>query len=342
MRFQPLCKSLLGLICVFTAPLWALGDREPLPEGDAPVEREIHHPEWFKNSFLDLRDELQQAREAGKKGVVLYFGQENCAYCKALLEVNLRQPNIETYMRTHFDVIALDIWGSRPVTLADGEVLSERELSLFENTNFTPSLLFYDLDGRRIHRMRGYYKPYRFQAMLEYIVEGYYHQEGFESYIARADPPPSFDEQELHDSEWFRQPPLILDRRAGAGQKPIMVIFEQGQCHACDQLHSQPLHNERTQELLQQFEAYQLRHGDNMPLITPRGDKTTVAEWGQRLGIHYLPTLLFFSADGDELLRIDSVVGMYRLRGVLDFIASRGHQRYSDYQGWRRYSGRER
>ncbi len=33
---------------------------------DAPVEREIIHPEWFKESFLDLREDLEDAiaREA--------------------------------------------------------------------------------------------------------------------------------------------------------------------------------------------------------------------------------------------------------------------------------------
>lgn len=332
----------LGLLALCLSVSQALAQLEPLPQGDAPVAREIEHPEWFKESFLDLRDDLEQAREAGKKALVLYFGQEHCAYCKALLEVNLRQPNIESYMRANFDVIELDIWGSRSLTMPDGEVISERDLALFENTNFTPSMLFFDLDGQKIHRMRGYYKPYRFQAMLEYIAEGYYQNESFERYIARADPPPSFDEEELHDRDWFRQEPIILDRRAAVGQKPLMVIFEQGQCHACDQLHSEPLHNPKSQELLGQFEAYQLRYGSAEPLITPRGEKTTVADWGQQLGIHYLPTLVFFSPEGHEVMRIDSVVGMYRLRGVLDFIASRAYQNEANYQRWRRFSKHER
>ena len=61
---------------------------------DSPVSREIEHPEWFKESFLDLRDDLAEATENGKQGIALYFGQANCAYCKALMEINFHKPDI--------------------------------------------------------------------------------------------------------------------------------------------------------------------------------------------------------------------------------------------------------
>ena len=309
---------------------------------DAPVEREIEHPDWFKDSFLDLREDLQQARADGKQGIALYFGQENCAYCKALMEINLTRPDIVRYLRDHYEIIALDIWGSRMVTMFDGSQLSERDLSIRENTNFTPSIIFYDETGDIAFRMRGYYPPYRFQAVMKYVVEDFYKFESFRDYLERADPPPRFSEQDLNDHEQFLKGPMNLDRRAAAGTKPLAVIFEQKECHACDQLHSEPLHNEDTLKWLAGFELRQLDAWSETPVVTPRGEKLSAREWAKRLNIHYMPTTVFFNERGDEVFRVDSVVKLYRMRGALSYILTRGYLEYDSFQQWRRYSGVER
>ena len=40
-------------------------------------------PDWFKNSFLDIREDVADAKAAGKR-LVLYFYQDGCPYCKKL------------------------------------------------------------------------------------------------------------------------------------------------------------------------------------------------------------------------------------------------------------------
>ena len=309
---------------------------------DAPLEREIEHPDWFKESFLDLRDDLADALANGKQGIALYFGQAHCAYCKALMEINLTKPDIVDYVRQNYDIIPLDIWGSREVTLFDGEVINERDLAIRENTNFTPSLIFYDELAQLAFRMRGYYKPYRFQAAMRFIVEDFYKQETFRDYMERANPPPRFEEDDLNEHEQVLKGPVVLDRRAAPGTKPLAVIFEQGQCHACDQLHSEPLNNEQTKEWLKGFELRQLDAWSDTPVITPRGEYLSAKEWARRLGIHYLPTTVFFDEGGREIMRVDSVVKLYRMRGTLGYILSKGYREYPTFQHWRRYSQIER
>lgn len=309
---------------------------------DAPLEREIDHPEWFKDSFLDLREDLQQARADGKQGIALYFGQEHCAYCKALMEINLTRPDIVQYLRDHYEIIALDIWGSRTLTLFDGSQLSERDLAIRENTNFTPSIIFYDEKGDIAFRMRGYYPPYRFQAVMKFVVEDFYKFESFRDYLERADPPPKFSEEDLNDHDQFLKGPVNLDRRAATGIKPLAVIFEQKECHACDQLHSEPLHNEETLQWLTGFELRQLDAWSDTPVITPTGEKLSAHEWAKKLNIHYMPTTVFFNERGDEIFRVDSVVKLYRMRGALSYILTRGYLEYESFQQWRRYSGIKR
>jgi thioredoxin-related protein len=308
---------------------------------DAPLEREIEHPAWFKESFLDLREDLKEALLDKKQGIALYFGQRNCAYCKALMEINFQKPDIVNYVREHYEIIPLDIWGSRIVTLFDGSELMESELAVLENTNFTPSLVFFDEQGRVAFKMRGYYKPYRFQAVMKYIVEDFYKTEKFRDYLLRADPPPRFDLEDLNDHEQIVKGPIILDRRAASSAKPLAVIFEQRQCHACDQLHSEPLNNRETKRLLEGFELRQLDAWSDTPVITPNGTKTTARDWAAQMGIHYMPTTVFFDEQGHEIMRIDSVVKLYRMRSMLSFILSKGYKNFKTLQHWRRYTSIE-
>jgi thioredoxin-related protein len=325
--------GLFLLLLLLPLPAAAGGDfTEPDGFSDAPVLREIVHPEWFKeDSFLNLSEDLQEALQGGKRGLVLYFGQANCAYCKQLMEVNFRNPEIVRYFRARWDIIPLDIWGSRSITLFDGEQLSENELATFEETKFTPSLIFYDAEGRKIYRMRGYYPPYRFMALLRYLGEGFYRKERFSEYLDRANPPPKFDEADLNELVLALSAPHILDRRGAPAQKPLLVLFEESRCHACDQLHSAPLEDPVNRRLLEHFEIHQLDGRSDTPLVTPEGERTTAGAWARQLGVNYFPTLLFFDERGRELFRIDSVVRLYRLRGVLAYMLDRGYDKYPTY-----------
>jgi thiol-disulfide isomerase/thioredoxin len=52
-----------------------------------PSPHAIDIPRWFSNSLLDFKDEIPEAARAGKR-VMVYFGQDGCPYCKALMKAN--------------------------------------------------------------------------------------------------------------------------------------------------------------------------------------------------------------------------------------------------------------
>jgi thioredoxin-related protein len=302
---------------------------------DLPLPDAIVHPSWFKLSFLDLPTDLNEAIEDGKRGLLVYFGQEHCAYCKKLLEVNFGKPDIEVYTRKHFDVIGLDIHGQRSITDMNNREWDEKSFSVENHINFTPTLIFYDKQRREALRLSGYYPPYQFQAALEYVVEGYYLQEDFRTYLARADVPEVFDAGELNYEDFFSPAPHALDRSRVAAQRPLVVFFEQLDCHACDILHSGPLKEADIRERLVQFDATELNMWSNTPVITPDGQRTTAKQWADQLGLFYTPTLIFFDEQGQEILRVDSVVQFYRLRNVLDYILTHAYRQYPTFQAWR-------
>ncbi|MCU7906820.1 MAG: thioredoxin fold domain-containing protein [Candidatus Thiodiazotropha sp. (ex Epidulcina cf. delphinae)] len=302
---------------------------------DFPLEELLRYPDWFKKSFLELPSDLQEALDKNKRGIIVYFGQKRCAYCKMLLDVNFGLSDIATYTRRHFDIIPIDIWSTEEVTTLDGDVLTQRDYSLREKTNFTPSLIFYDEQGKEAMRLHGYYPPYQFRAALEYVADGHYRNESFPDYLARGDSGTAFEPGDLNEEDFFIPPPHNLDRSRFPGQRPLVVYFEQGNCHACDVLHGQPLRDPAINKLLRAFDNVQLDIRDQTPVITPSGEKSNARQWARDLGLFYAPSLIFFDEQGSEVIRVDSVVRFYRLRKVINYITSRGYLTEPNYQRWR-------
>lgn len=300
---------------------------------DFPREELLVHPAWFKESFLYLPDDLEAAVEAGKEGLIVYFGQRRCAYCHKLMDVNFGLDDIVEYTRRHFDVVPIDIWGVAEVTDLDGKVLTERDFALKHETNFTPSLVFYDKEGREALRLRGYYPPYQFRAALEYVADGHYKRETFRDYLARGDNRMVFEAGDLNEEDFFVSAPYNMDRRFPS-QRPLAVFFEQGECHACDVLHGEALREPAIYQLFEEFDNVQLNMWSDTPVITPKGERTTAREWAADLGLFYAPSIIFFDEKGDEILRVDSVVRFYRLRNVLNYISSKAYLTES-YPAWR-------
>ncbi len=326
---SPLTASILSLAIVWPidnvlAAESSQRDADAYSFDDFPAEDVIEYPSWFKQSFLDIREDLNAVRASGKQGLMVYFGQQRCPYCHQLIKVNFALQDIAEYSRTHFDLVPIDIWGVDEVTTLDGEVLSERAWSRREEMDFTPAILFLDTRGEVALRLRGYYPPYQFRAALEFVADGHYRRESFRDYLARGDNRMVFDAEDLNEEPFFAPAPFNLDRRY-PGTRPLAVFFEQGDCHPCDVLHGQALRVPAINRHFSDLDSVQLDMWSETPVITPAGEPTTARQWAADLGLFYAPAILFFDEQGRELLRLDSVVGFYRLRNVLNYIVSKAY-----------------
>ena len=304
------------------------------PFDDTLLEEALVYPDWFKLSIGDLNDDLAEARNNGKKGIITYFGQKRCAYCEQFFKTSLSDIDIQNYLRKHYDIIAFDIWGIDEIIDTDGKEYTERELSLHYKTNFTPSLVFYDVDGTPVFRLRGFYPPYKFRAALQFVVEEFYKTEKFTDYFARANPGEYFLLGGLTERDFFLEAPYDLAALTGNG-KATAVFFEQGNCHACDLLHSAPLSQELSIQEIEKMDTIQLNMWAETPVVTPQGIQTTAKEWAKSLELFYAPSIVFFDDKGEEIIRVDSVTYFYRLWGVLDYVNRKGYEKSTDYQQWR-------
>ena len=151
----------------------------------------LHVQPWFMNTFMEMREDIAEANDAGKN-LVVFFEQRGCPYCREMHEVNLARPEIADYVKENFAAVRINIWGSKTVTDFDGEELEERELARKWGVSFTPTLVYFGTgepeegkSGRdlEVARMPGYFKPFHFVSMFEYVRQGAYADTDFQRFL---------------------------------------------------------------------------------------------------------------------------------------------------------------
>jgi thioredoxin-related protein len=152
----------------------------------------LYKESWFLESFLDLSDDLEGARKEGKRFVVMWE-LRGCPYCKETHFVNLAQARIADYIKQNFEVLQLNIIGSRKVTDFDGKELTEKELAAKYGVRFTPTFQFFGEAAatlktlppakREVARAPGYMLPDDFLAMFRYVRDKAYESKSFRDYL---------------------------------------------------------------------------------------------------------------------------------------------------------------
>ena len=202
------------------------------PRGEYSGAMESVHPTWFKESFLIFEEDVQEATTAGKR-VMIYVYQDGCPYCNAFVEHNLAQRDIETQLREHFDVIALNMWGDREIKSITGQSFTEKTFAKAIGVQYTPTVLFLGESGQIVLRLNGYVPPQQFKIALDYVAGRKEQQLSYQDYYAQAQPPPASGE--LRSEPYFMPPPFKLDDRDS--ERPLLVLFEQKECPACERFH---------------------------------------------------------------------------------------------------------
>ena len=120
------------------AVLASLAISGPTVAADKLSDDGLHIQPFFLISLLDLRDDLREAHESGKRFAVVWE-QRGCPYCRDMHEVNFAMPPIADYVRDNFVMVQLNLHGSRDVTDFDGQVLPEKDLARKWGVVFTPT-----------------------------------------------------------------------------------------------------------------------------------------------------------------------------------------------------------
>jgi thioredoxin-related protein len=138
---------------------------------------------WFLESFLELGDDLSTSAEKGKRFAIMWE-LRGCPYCKETHLVNFAKPEISSYIQQHFEILQLNILGSREVLDFDGEKLAEKQFAQKYGVRYTPTFQFFPdstaglkekaPQDREVSRFQGYLAPPQFLGAFRFVAERAY------------------------------------------------------------------------------------------------------------------------------------------------------------------------
>lgn len=322
-------KLLLAALVVVSlfSQRWAMASGEG--ELTAALENPGHEqvPAWFKVSFLDLYEDVAEAAENNKR-VMVFFIQDGCPYCKKLLEDNFGQRDIAEKTRKYFDVVTINIWGDREVSVGD-KVFTEKNFAAALKIQYTPTLLFFNESNKVVFRANGYYPPEKFNTVLDYVGQRKENGQSFQDYLASVDPQPSTGR--LHADISSVKSPVNLKRALG-DDKHLLVMFEQKQCVTCDELHLDILKRPESKKQLRRFNVSVLDMWSDEKITLPDGKSQKIREWAKQLDIKYAPSLVYFNHKGEEVFRSDAYLKAFHVQSVMDYVASNAYKEQSNFQ----------
>ena len=101
----------------------------------------LHKTSWMRDTFKDLREDLDEANAEGKR-LVPMFEQRGCIYCTKMHKEVFPREDIAKMIDDNFFVVQLNLHGDIEVTDFDGETLTEKQMARKWGLLFTPTILF--------------------------------------------------------------------------------------------------------------------------------------------------------------------------------------------------------
>lgn len=101
----------------------------------------LHKQPWMRDTFKDLRDDLEEANAEGKR-LVLFVEQRGCIYCKKMHDEVYVRPDLSEYIDENYFVVQMNLHGNDAATDFDGQEAEQSALMRKWGILFTPTLIF--------------------------------------------------------------------------------------------------------------------------------------------------------------------------------------------------------
>ncbi|MCP3689656.1 MAG: thioredoxin fold domain-containing protein [Gammaproteobacteria bacterium] len=284
----------------------------------------VHQPpDWFKESFLEIADDVEEASEEGRH-VLLFFQLNACPYCDRMLEDSFETEPLTSYIQEHFDTIAINVRGDRDIAFDEETSVSEKQLAEILNVRATPAILFLNAENKTIVRVNGYRAPERFQQVLEFVATKSYQSTNLTNYLqAKLDR----NVYQLRNNELFAKTSDLSQING-----PIMLIFEDGSCYDCNEFHDGILGHELVRKEIEPFTIVRLDADSDKKIIDIHGNKTTAGELARTHEMIYRPGILVFD-EGNLVRRHDSLTFPHHFKESMRYVAG-GFYKDTDYRSY--------
>jgi thioredoxin-related protein len=281
------------------------------------------HPAWFKESFLDIGEDVSEAADDDKH-VILFLEMNGCPYCYKMIEENFKGSDYSDFIQERFDVIALNVRGDREVALDADTSLTEKALAEHLGVRYTPTVLFLNQANEPVARVNGYRNVADFKQVLDYVDAKAYQDQTLAAYL---------DAHKTDSGYSFRKHEQIQEAAdisdLSSIQGPLALLFEDAACVACEALHEGHLASPEVNAALKPFTVVRIDTQSDAKIKAPDGSETTQKQLAADLGVEYRPTLILFD-QGQEIARIEGMLYRYHFVGLLEYVGLGKYKQYPD------------
>jgi len=153
----------------------------------APVQAAEGWEKFFTRGLGDFREELADARGAGKQGIVFIYQQDPCPYCERMKANILSRADVQKWYGERFAAYAIDVRGSTAMTDFAGRRTTEGGYAREVLVRGAPAMDFYDIRGRLVARVPGEIPDWKtFLALGDWVASGAHAKQTFEQFrVAR-------------------------------------------------------------------------------------------------------------------------------------------------------------
>lgn len=278
------------------------------------------HPDWFKDSFLDIGEDVEEAAEAGRH-VILFMHLNGCPYCYKMTEENFKHAPYTEFIQQNFDVIAINVKGDREVALNEQTSLTEKELAVRLNVTYTPTVVFLNQQNKAVARVNGYRSVPDFRQVLDYVHTKAYLETSLSRYVDAR-------KETVYRFRQHLQLKQVTDLNAVA-DRPLAVMFEDRACVDCNALHDGHLSRPEVRAVLENYTFVRLDALSDESIIDVDGNPTTPRAYAQSLDLVYRPGIVLFDR-GKEVTRITGVLYTYHFEEVLRYVGERHYEQYPE------------
>lgn len=276
-------------------------------------------PEWFKESFLDIKEDISEA-EANNKHFMIFMDLEGCPYCSKMLNENfITQNKTSEFIKKYFDVINIDVKGSREISWDENTTLTEKALAEKLEIQYSPTILFFNKNKEVVVRVNGYRNKDDFKYILEFVQGKYYEQMSLTQYLEK------ITKETLYT---FIENKMFKDLKDLSKIKtPLAVIFEDGSCTQCDYFHNRLLKDKDVLKEFKNFTIVRLNANSDEQIIDIDGNKTTAKEWVKKINLDYRPGILLY--DNKKLIStVDALLYPFHFKELLRYVGEKHYKKY--------------
>ena len=158
----------------------ALADYMRTAVRDAASDR-LHDEPFFMKPPYDLR------RKPGGRPLIALFETPFCGSCDELHQEGFRRPEVQELL-ARFDVVRFALGERADIASPQGRRLSAADWARMLKITYTPTMVFFNDQGREIFRIEAYLRPFHLASSLDYVASGAYRREpSFQRFVqARA------------------------------------------------------------------------------------------------------------------------------------------------------------